>query len=312
MDQQTNYEVDRQLLDELLRNGRIIQHPTYGEVKLQRPTAKKERLIAEKRQRQHHTDLQARMPDNTPAVLSRAQLEKMGIERGVWSEEDNQRLAVLKTDIAKLMVALEGSGFVSEADTLLEYQLEVNKLIDLYPADDNEAVEAILRFFDLDAEGDPADMKIIRDRAITTEADDMIEELMTRRSQMYHHGRLQQFQVELQELTARYVRLTQDSIESRYERAEVLAQIFYCATRPDGTTLWASFDDIEDANAYDIEVLREELYFFWSGYHKDLVGMLRKNRFTVRVPETTSEVSSDASPGHPESNSDGGSQESKP
>ncbi len=312
MDQQTTYEVEQQLLDELLRNGRVIEHPTFGEIKLQRPTAKKERLIAAIRQKTHHRDLQARNEDGSAAVLSRAQLEKMGVERGVWSEENQLRLAWLKDEVGRMMVLLESMGFKTQANTLIDYQMTVNKLMSLYPSEDIPALEAIIRYYDLDSDMEPSDMKIIRDSAVTTEADDLIEELGTFRTLLEYKSRLHRAQAELHQLTAMYVRLTQDSIESRYERAEVLAQIYYCATKADGEPIWPKFEEAEDANAYDIEILREELYFFWAGYDKSLRDMMGKHGFTVRVPENIYEESSDASPEHPSSSSDGESPDSKP
>jgi hypothetical protein len=302
---------DQVILDELLRNEKMVEHPAYGTVKLQRPTPRKERLISELRSKQYHRDLQAREPDGTPSILSRAQLEAEAMQRGIWTQDKKDRASYLRESIGSLMTGLEAVGYNSVEDMLVQYHATVNKIL-LQFADNLEAASAVSRYFDMDSEAQSTDDRIIRDASPSTEVDELKEEAETYRAQIDLMTRLSEARKELNDLMSEYVRLVKDSIESRMDRVEEMAHIYYCATKEDGTPLWAKFEDMWDSYPHDIALLQEELFYFTNCLSDDLRRMMGKHGFTVRVPEATSEPRSEDSPEHPVSSSVGESPESAP
>ena len=92
---------------ELVSNERIIEHPTLGEIKLSRPTRRKQALIAEVRRKRWHEDL---MNDE---ILSRDQVEERATRRGMWSESLSDDMRELSRKVGELMGVLDSVGYKS-------------------------------------------------------------------------------------------------------------------------------------------------------------------------------------------------------
>lgn len=302
MDTQTQ---DTILLDELLHNEKRVEHPSFGTIRITRPTPRKEKQIAEVRRKQFHQDYQ------DPSVLSKAQMESIAMERGDWTEEKRERMESLRVLVAQLMNLLEGLGYESFEKTIVHFENAKARLLELF-AEKEEIREAIERYFNLDLEPDPADSRRIRDAATSTEVDDLQIEADSYRAQIEVLQKLGRAKKDLLELQSEYVRLTKDSVESRADRAEEMAMIYYLISKEDGSPLWPTFEDAWDATAEEIAFLQEELYYFIHPVTDEFREMVGKHGFTVRVPESKLSESSDDSPGHPQSSSSGDSVETAP
>lgn len=296
LDERTESAVEIAQKDELFRNERTFDHPTFGTLRLQRPTPRQEREIAEARRRQYHKDMR------DESILSKAELEKEAIRRGIWSKDNKLKLDSLQTRIGQIMGLLDSVGYESVDVVIRKYEQTVNKLRGLYE-DENIAVqEAITRYFHLDGVGDPADHKLIFEEATTTDVDDAMAEAQLIRTQIELLTELKKSRDEMRPLLQDFVRLNMDSIESRMDRVEQLAKLYYCVTK-DGKTVWTSFDAMWDCPPKDLEILLEELYYFEEGIPDEYRKILGRHGFTLRVPTETN--SSESSQGIPQSNSSG-------
>lgn len=304
------------LREELVRNERFIDHPTFGRVCLKRPTPRKERLIAEVRRKQYHKDLQ------DPDILSKAQLENLAVNRNMWSRDKADRLADLSHKSGEIMGVLDGLGYRSLEDLTGEYQETYEKVSNLLKPKEGEklskrdqkslddATAALERYFDPDEGPSPTDKKLIMDAAPSTEVDDLLDTADRLRVQIDLLRDLSEIQKDLRELQEEQSRLFKDSLESRADRAEELAQIYYCCTAEEtGDPLWPEFDGILDADPDDVETLMMEMFYFANGITEELKEILGRHGFTRRVLETDTEDSSESSPEHPTPNSDGEPQE---
>ena len=304
MDTRTEHAVETTLQSELLYNERIIQHPTFGDVRLARPTPFQENLIAEARRKQTHKDMR------DPDVLSRDQLEKLAVEKGMWSPEMTQRITDLTHKTGEAMGLLEFIGFKSFDDVLADFQTVVQKLLGEY-ADNEEIQKTIGRYFDLDVKPTPADRNLITDAATGSHIDDMMEEADNLRIQLDLLNEMFKVRKELNELQAKQARVFLDSLENRADRAEELAILYYCSTdAKTGKPLWPNFDDIRHARAEDIEFLMTEYHYFRHGITDEFKETLGKYGFIRRLSDTPS--SSDDSPDQPQFNSDGESPATTP
>lgn len=306
MDQSIEQATEKTMLDELTRNERLFDHPVYGPVKLQRPNARRERLIAEIRRKQYHADLQDK------SILSKTELEKEAIRRGMWSPERKALMDGLMARAGELMTLLDLTGYEGVDQMLNDYQAVVNDLVNLFDGHEQaaEVVGAIVRYYNLDADPEAEDREIIRTNAPSTEVDDKMDRAKVLRTQIEMMHELGKVRKEHQEIMHDYIRLTKDSIESRMDRVESLANIYHCATKPDGQPLWETFESMWDDDPYDVALVEEELYFFNYGYTSEFKKMLGKHGFMLRVPDTSD--TSESSPGHPKSSFSGELPESEP
>jgi hypothetical protein len=304
MDNRTTSAVETTLQTELLYNERIIQHPTFGAVKLARATPRQESLIAEARRKQTHKDMR------DPDVLSRDQLEKLAVEKGMWTPGLTERITELTHKTGEAMGLLEFIGFKSFEDVLQDFQNVVKKLLDLY-ADDEPMQKMISEYFDLDGTPNLIDRTKIIDNAVGSVVDDLMDQGDQVRSQLDLLKEMFKVRKELNELQQRQSRVFLDSLENRADRAEELAILYHCIK--DATTgkpLWPTYEEIWDARPEDIEILMTEYHYFRHGITDEFKETLGKYGFIKRLTDTSD--SPDDSPAQPQSNSGGESVEPTP
>lgn len=302
MDQKIERAVELTLEEELIRNARVVEHPTFGQVKIQRPTPRMERMIADERRKQYHKDLK----DKT--ILSRAEIEREAIERGMWSPTDAEKVAELVRKVGGLMGVLEALEYKSLDEVIDAYYRLQRDLIGQF--EQSEVHEAIERYFDLEQQPMQADRSLIWNEAPNTTVDELLDTGDHLRTQIDLLQEMLNVRKELNALQKRQVEIFLDSIESRAERAEELARIYFCCSKAEsGLPLWPTFDDAWDADPSDIEVLISEVYYFMHGITEEFKVLLGKHGFIQRVADI--EDSSESSQGHPELSLDGELQESE-
>lgn len=301
MDEKTEKALDAVILDELVRNERVVEHPKFGKVKIQRPTPRKEREIAEVRGRAYHKFL---LDED---ILSRAQLEAAAIKRGIWSEDKAERLTALSRKSGELMGLLDALGY-ENVDTVSERYAELySKILGLLE-EGSDAYEAADRYFNLGTEPVLQDRLLIQRAGSTTEVDDTLDHADTVRTQLDLLMELTDVRKEQSALQVENARLFMDSLEARTDRAEELARIYFCCTNAEtGAPLWPTYEQIWDATPEDIEWLMQELFYFTHQISRDFQRVLENHGFTRRVPEFKKLL--EDSPEHPTSNSDGESPE---
>jgi len=296
MENRTEQINDLVLENELVRNRRVVEHPILGRIVLSRPTPRMEALIAEERRKQYHKDLR------NPDILSRDEIEKEAIRRGIWSKDLNDKLSQLSVRVGELMGVLDKIGYRS-LDTLAEeYDETVKNLLDQFE-EGSEAKDAVRRYFNLDAQRNTSDRVLITKAAQSTLVDELLEKGETLRIQIELLADLAKVRKELLELQQKQARLFADSIEARADRAEELARIYYCCRKEDGDPLWPKFEDIWDADPEIIEFLVVEMFNFTHGITDEYREILERHGFLPRMVDTV--ASSEGSPDHPQSNSDG-------
>lgn len=302
LDERTENAVEVALRDELMRNERVFKHPSFGTLKLQRPTPRQERDIAEARRRQYHKDLK------DPTILSKTELEKEAIRRGIWATEKTERMKELQERIGQIMGLLDSVGYENVDTVLDKYNRAVDALRALY-VDNVEAQETITRYFHLDEKQKIEDYDYLFRNANTTEIDEIMSQAQLFRSQIELLSELRTAQKEMQPLMHDHVRLNMDSIESRMDRVEQLAKLYYCVTKEDGKSVWPTFDAMWDAPPKELEIMLEEMWCFEQGIPDEQRKILGRHGFMLREP---TEVSSDDLPGTPQPNSNGESVQNEP
>lgn len=290
------------LQDELVRNERIVQHPTYGAIRLSRPTPRKERLIAEIRRKQYQSDLM------DASILSRAQLEKIASERGMWAPEKTERMQDLSRRVGEIIGALDSIGYQDLDSLLEEYHQVQDQLMEHFPGDEGgDMREAIRRYFNLDETPDRKLRIQVLKAAPNSTVDDLVAKGDLLRTQADLLMELGKSRRELNELQVQHSRLFVDSIESRADRAEELAQVYYCAEKETGGPIFPAFDDIMDQAPEDIEHLVVEMFYFINGITDEFKRLLSKHSFIRRGSDIVKQ--SDDSPVPPQTSSDGESPE---
>lgn len=291
---------------ELMLNERTVNHPTYGDIVLHRPTPRMEFAIGELRGRQYQKDLL------DESILSRAELEKLAIRRGIWTKDDSERSGQLQSEIGQMMALLDNVGYKSLDVVLGEYKVSLEALMesfDEHPSKD-EVIAAINRYFDLTNDSpNKEDHSTVFKAAPNSDVEEQLDKARLLRTQIKLLEQLQKARLELEPLIVESSRLFKDSIEARADRTEALAKLYHCVTNAKGQPLWKTFDTIMDEKPRDLELLMEEMYFFERGIPDRDRQILGRHGFTMRAP---TENSSEDLPGSPLLNSDGESQPSEP
>lgn len=288
---------DNILAHELVTNERIIEHPKLGKIRLSRPTPRMQFLIGEEYRKQFHKDVK------DPEILSRAELENAYIRRGMWSPDLEERIASLMRQIGVLMHTLELLGYGNREEVITEYFSLRERLSGMFK-DDVYVLDAIDRYFNLDVDASPADRKIIWEAAETSDVDEILEDADNLREQISLLIEMRGLRDELNSLQLKRATLFRDCLEFRADRAEQLAQIYYCCRKAeDDSPLWPSVQDIWDADPDTIEFLQTELYFFNNGITDDMRDVLGRHGFMERAVVT--EDSSDDSQDRPKDSSGG-------
>lgn len=290
------------LTDELLRNERIFTHPTFGELKIQRPTPRLERLIAEERRKQYHKDLKDK------DILSKSEILKLAKDRGIWSQDDEARERQLMKQVAGLMAILESVNYKSFDEVVDTYFQKINELRELYK-DNQDAVDAINRYFDLDGVAQSVDRAFLFEHAPNSSVDEIMDEADMTRNKITMLKDMLEARKELNELQMTKAELMLDSMESRSDRAERLAQIYYCCTRTDSKPIWPSFEAAWDARPEDIEAIMMEVEYFNHGLTPETKSLLEKYGFLQRAADIA--ASSEDSPETQKPSSGGESPESE-
>jgi hypothetical protein len=302
IDQRTEDAVETVLQQELLRNERIVQHPTFGAVRLRRPSPDQERSIANERRKQFHRDMQ------DESILSRDQLERLATQRGMWSPDMREKIEDLSRKTGQAMGILEAIGFKNVETLIADYEQSRLGMIAL--VEENEETQAAMtRYFDLDGEALLTDRSLIANGAMSSEVDDLLDTADALRQQIKVLTEMAKVRRELSDLNLKQTKLFVDSLEARADRAEELARIYYCvAHATTGAPLWPSYDAMWQANADDITHLMDEMYFFLNGITDEFKNILGRYGFLQRLSDT--DDSSDGSPVQPQSKTDGELQES--
>lgn len=294
---------DRVLEQELFSNERIVEHPVLGRLRFQRPTPRKERLIQEARRAQQQADFR------NEDVLSRLELERIYVKRGIWSPEDQTRLDTLSRRIGEIVGGLDRLGYTSN-DALLEALSEtIERLKHLFEGK-TALLAAIERYFSPEDGGAPKDRRKISDAAETTEVDDLLTQGDLLRGQVVLLNELAEVRTEVGHLRERHTELFSESVEARAERAERLAQLYHCVSTEDGSPLCGSLSAFEDLPFAQVEWLLREWFYFTSGITSEVQHLFEKHGFFPRQRDT--DDSSADSPALPPSTSDGRSPVSGP
>jgi hypothetical protein len=304
MDERTKAAVDATLETELFYNERIIQHPTFGSVRLRRATPAQDRLISEARRKQYHSDLK------DDGILSRDEIEAIAIRRGMWAPQLTERITTLTRRTGEAMGILEVIGFTSIEALLDVLNSTVSELLALFG--DNEEIRAVIaRYGNLDETNGLEDRNAIIAAAPSTQVDDLLDKIDAQRSQIEIVEEMLGIRRELTDLQVKQARLFVDSVESRADRAEELAKVYYCCTLVEtGGPLWPTYDDIWNAPAEDVEVLILQLHYFQNGVTLEMEETLEKYGFIKRLGGTKD--SSEDAPDQPLPSFDGESAESEP
>ncbi len=306
MDERTQKARETTLTRELLLNERTIQSEAYGEIVLHRPTPRMEHNIGEIRRARYSEDL------NDEKILSRAELERLAIRRGMWSKEDSNRIQVLQNRLGQIMGLLDTVGYMTTEEVLQKFNEALKKLEDMFEdhAEKDRIIDSLYRYYNLDnASQSVEDYNVVFKNAPNSSVEDLLSKANLYRSQIRLLEEKAIAQKELEPLIIDQARLFKDSIEERSNRVETLAKIFYCVTRSDGSRLWESFDKIMDEKPRDLELLMEDVYFFERGIPDEDRKILSRHGFTMRAPI---QDSSEDSQGSPLSNSDGESPQNEP
>jgi hypothetical protein len=300
MDTAQTSAVEKTLAVELVKNQRILEHPELGNVLLKRPTLEDEATIGEYRRRSYQSDLK------NPDVLSKAELEKIAIARGMWSSDLPSRIQELVTKTGQAMAVLEGTGFKSVADLITELQKKAGELKEQFPATeelDLQIKDAIQRLVDLD---DIAfdDANLIEKHALNSNVSELLEEMKLLKNQIKILEQFIDDRRELSKLQNAQTELFVDSIESRAEREQEFATIYQCCLNAESRSpLWPSFAEMKRADQEHIAYLITEYSYFTNGITPEMQEMLQKYGFLQRLSDTTD--GSDDTPVQPESKPDG-------
>lgn len=301
MDDRTEQIVEQRKQRELLYNERIVEHPAYGAIRLRRPTQEEEALIAEIRNKRYLTDL---FDDN---IKSKDEIEQRAIARGMWSTDTADRINSLVQQVGMIMSELDRAGFKTLPEVLQIYSVVADKLKKQFE-DDEDILPVLAAYCNIAEKGSLADRTAITDAAPSTVVDDLLDELDSYRSQMDMLTDFATLKKELQALQEKQAELFMGSLESRADREERLATMYYCCKLADSDKhVWKSIADMKKARPEDVEYVLSQWQYFANGIDPAFEASLEKYGFSRRL--VTTDDSSDASPDQPQSNSDGESVE---
>lgn len=312
---------DEQILQEVVTNEKIVEHPTRGHIRLKMPTLEIQRKIDalarnKKKVLREATDT---IPDESnpgkfktvPAYNSREGLQRKYRELGWWTEEQDAEFARITEQYSTFLAQLEILGFESENaiyDGLLENRDAVVSLLD---EPSKEVLDALTRVVSIGVEISYADKELIKASATSTEVDDLLIKIEILKKQYTCYIELAKLHVALLKLEAEKNALFADCWQEQLQYYIRLAQVFYCSESADlQTPLWPTIDSIEQES--DLEFIKwifTELQAFWGGLSDDARERLSKYSFTPRLNAEKS--SSEESPVQAQSSVDGDSQESK-
>jgi hypothetical protein len=315
---------DSQLLQEIVTNERIIDHPKLGKIRLVTPTLDLQRKIdtaTRKRKKYLRMAVDEVLDDNdpskvtrVPAYKSREALEREYRELGWWTEEQNEELKDLAASVLQRLTELELLGFESEEliyDTTSDIQEELESLFTEHEEFQEKIWPALQSIVVLGSDYYESE-KLLRKEATSTEVDDLLDELVNQHRIYTTFVELLELQTKLLRLQSEYSSLFSDSWQEQLQYFARLAQVFYCTCNHDtGDPLWSSIEAIEQE--HDIETVQfvfKELDAFWKGFTDDVRDKMEKYSFMYGQSVMTKD--SEDSPEPQESNEDGDTVEKTP
>lgn len=290
---------DTILEQELVRNERIITHSRFGALRLRRPTPAMDASIAEQRRKVYHRDLK----DDT--ILTKEEVAQILLKRGIWTPDHDEKMQSFTVKSGELMLKLTALGYDPTSNLYAEIMLAKADLEKAIRDENVEVTEDLERIFSDPEIPSFQDIRVLGD---TVERPLEVQKLSNLTFQMNILTEFAEIKAQLQNLLVTYTKFFGDTIEERANRAERMAQIFFCVTsQEDDTRLWTSFENMWDENPEDIAWLHSQLFNFQNGITEEYATVLQTYGFMERVTDTGR--SSEDSQDHPQSKSDGESQE---
>ena len=316
---------DNQLFQEVAKNERIIEHPTFGKVRLRFPTLEIQRKIDAlvRTKKKVLKEAKDEIPDPSapsgvryvPAFKSREMLLKEYSDLGWWSSEQEARLNELSKTQIVLMAELEVLGFEGEDEIFQEINDIREKLLANIVEnveDREEAKRAVFSATIVGSDPPEQDVKFIRDNATTTETDELLERVFELNRLFTAYSRLAQNYSELLKLQAEQSTLFADSWQDQLQYFTRLAQVYYCIQTVEGhNPLWPTLTELEaDSDSEKVMWAFNELAMFWQGITDETRDKVEKYSFTLR--RNTEPQQLEDSQENQNSLSDGSTQESEP
>jgi hypothetical protein len=286
---------DRQILSEIVRNEKIVEHPTKGKIRLILPTLDIQRKIdsvarGKKKMLREATD-QVTDPSTgatktVPSFKSRQMLEREYQENGWWTKEEEDKLQSLTHSYAGYLTQLELLGYESQEDIfegLSEAREKLIKLVGDEPS--NELQEAVFRLSMVGGDPDVADKRLVLNAATSTEVDDIVGEIEVLRRQFDSYKELAVLYNEVSKLEQEKSALFSDSWQSQLEYYVRLAQLFYCSEVIETKqSVFTSIDSMEKEEETSlITWMFTELNAFWQGLSDEARERMNKYGFTQRL-----------------------------
>jgi len=313
MSENTESMEDRQILQEIALNERIITHPRFGAVRLKFPTLPIQRKI-DAASRLRKKELRSAFDEiedpsdsskkiKIPAYKSREALRKEYTELGWWSEDKDKEIEELSSEQINLLTELEILGFKSAEDLTDDLQELQEQLQDYFG---EEATGELLEHILLVAapiEGDfpTSSEQVLLDAATSTDVDDFITTARALRRVLNSFLALRRLQIKQVELQAEESSLFGDSWQEQLQYFTRIAQLFFCMSGvEDGKPLWKSLKAVEEEE--DVDTIRwaySELSAFWQGLSDEVRARMDKYNFLFRrkeEPESSDESLEETQP----------------
>lgn len=307
---------DQEVLSELVLNERIVEHPTRGKIRFRTPTLEIQRKIdtlarTKKKMLRDATD---KIPDPdapngyriVPAYKSRDVLTREYETLGWWTQENEQELLKISNEYTEYLTRLEILGFESEENIYTQLAEMKDRLSKLFEEGITEEIkETVYRVTLVGGDAEYVDIQLLKEKASSTEVDDIVEEISIYRKQYDCYLSLAKTHMQLLKLESERNSLFSDSWQEQLQYYIRLAQVYYCSEVAEtGKLLYSTIDDMEKDT--DLEFIRwifSELQAFWQGISTEARERLSKYSFTDRLNSKKS--SSEESLVQPESNKDG-------
>jgi len=288
---------DNQILQEISKNERILEHPSLGKIRLRFPTLEIQRKIDNlvRTKKKILKETKDEIPDPSapngikyiPAYKSREVLLKEYIDLGWWSKEQEEKLDELSRNQILLMAELELLGFEDENHIyagINEIRETLLKTVVENAEDKERARTSIVNVTVLGSAPPEEDIKFIKENAPSTDTDELINNIFILNRLFNAYSKLAQNYSELIKLQAEQSSLFADSWQEQLQYFTRLAQVYYCVELADEKApLWSSILELEeDPNSEKVMWAFNELAMFWQGITDDTREKVNKYSFTVR------------------------------
>lgn len=307
---------DQEILTETVTNEKIVEHPTKGKIRFRTPTLELQRKIdaVARGKKKLLRDATDHIPDPdtpngyrvVPAYKSRETLAREYDALGWWTKTNEDEVIKVSGKYTELLTRLEVLEFESEErifQDLAESQQRLLKLFEEQITD--EIKELIFRVTLVGGEAAYEDTKTLKEKASSTEVDDILDEISIFRAQYDCYLALATVHVELLKIESERSALFSDSWQEQLQYYIRLAQVYYCSEyAATGKSLYPTIDDMEKET--DLEFVRwifTELQAFWQGISTEARNRLAK--YSFMAPLNLNKLLPEESPVQQESNKDG-------